>query len=252
MKNLQVSLQRVPVPTTASNWDISNFPENIIRLPDGFASERLENFLPCWGCRQAVLLDLPTGRGKTTFICENLVDFAHKKGRKILILSNRVSLDVAIKKELAKKFRSYQDCPPSALHDFEEFGNVVVKTYQSMSVRLNDHSFCEKFSYIVCDEAHFFTSDSTFNGESDIVLQKIPLAFSHAMRLYLSATPAVVIPYIMKAEFDALPLHLRHEFYCCNKTQEIGFAKNFLPLVYRMNADFSHIDLHFTRMIRLR
>lgn len=242
-KKLKVRLD-THVKTSVSQWEPDIYKDNFTALPYGFASEVLKDVYPTWTPQQAIILNLPTGRGKTTFTINNLVDFAKKRRIKILFASNRISLDASIKGALADKMHLYDGCTPKGLHDISEFKHVYVMTYHSLLANLFDKNFFKDFDYVVLDECHFFTSDATFSKQTDVILQKIPVCFSHAVRVYLSATPDVVMPYIFNAEFEALCPQIKDSFFNCEPL-DMELAKQYLPLVYTMKADFSHIDLQF-------
>lgn len=57
-----------------------------------------------------------------------------------------------------------------------------------------------KYIYVICDEAHFFTSDALFNPDTKNILSAIVQVFQDAVRVYMSATPYECLKYIINAE----------------------------------------------------
>ena len=72
---------------------------------------------------------------------------------------------------------------------------------------MNDPNFVPsidiiKFKYIICDECHFFTSDASFNRETNKILKEIVSQGQNAVRVYMSATPKVALEAILREEFE--------------------------------------------------
>ena len=78
-------------------------------------------------------------------------------------------------------------------------------TYQSVQGFLNDPNakgWMRNCAYLVCDECHFFAVDALFNFFAGSVLRNLVCKFSHAVRIYMTATPYDVQRCIAAAERD--------------------------------------------------
>lgn len=192
-----------------------------------FGEERyLSNFISKedineWDASRPVFISAPTGAGKSHFILHELLEHVVKENwfygeiSKILILSNRIALNRQLKLAVAELIRYYisdkeqQDLLEEMLkmppEEFDQclfdFGMITVCSYHRME---KDASSLKWYSHIVCDECHFFTSDSMFNEYTGRVMKRIVHEGQNAIRIYMSATPEVVFEPILRAEYCRL------------------------------------------------
>lgn len=133
-----------------------------------------------WNIGDKILINAPTGSGKTHFIINNLYKYAKFEKEKILFLTNRIILKKQIKKDINKK------------------NNIKVLSYQQLTKILKRVNFnIAIYKYVIVDECHFFFSDSYFNIETDITLEYLT-NLKNNITLYLSATCEVFKNYIQK------------------------------------------------------
>ena len=92
-----------------------------------------------------------------------------------------------------------------------------------------------RYIYIICDEAHFFTSDAMFNPHTSKILEAIVRLFQDAVRVYMSATPYECLEYIIKYERE---YHSRLNF---NRPQEKD--KSIPMAFYHFQRDYSYLDV---------
>lgn len=198
------------------------------RLNDeGYVSDRItEKDLSTWTPRIPVIISTPTGSGKNTFIQTTLLKYAvsnRVKGEndRILILSNRIALSRQSKRRFAEKVVEYTGnygCLErlDTLYTAEgsdklcfNFGPVTVCSYHQLWERkLFEH---HHYKYVVCDECHFFTNDSTFNPNTDAILQYIINECQSSIRIYMSATIDTVIEPIIRGEYSLIEQAVRRE-----------------------------------------
>ena len=187
------------------------FANNIQHLSDFITSKDISS----WNSETPVIISAQTGIGKTHFVLENLLRQAlSTKNEKdvMLILVNRVALSRQTKIELAGTLKSLvgddqyehamkEDYTTKGIDElFIDFGAVTLCTYhQCYKKQLLQR---KRFKYIICDECHFFTSDATFNTETDLMLEDIVKNGSNSVRIYMSATPEVALEPIIKFEYD--------------------------------------------------
>lgn len=158
-----------------------------------------------WEPRQAVYISAQTGNGKNHFIENGLLKYVrelnhkYKTQHKILILSNRIALRLQVKDRLEKGV--VED--DQIYYSYKEYADVM--SYQSLlkkSERLKDvqNSKNSNYIFVICDEAHFFTSDAMFNPDTEKILEAIINIFAEAIRVYMTATPDDCIKYIQAKE----------------------------------------------------
>ena len=268
MKKIKVSVVKT-VPNIVNAW--KNVLLQIIFLPFGFAKNVLQSVFLFWHKYRAIILNLPTGRGKTTFIVDCILNYAISHNMRVLIVSNRISLDTAIKKQISKILGLYEDYPDNLLRKTDDFGLVTITTYQKLPTYLKNKDFCKSISYAVFDEAHYFTSDASFSELTEWVLKKIPEKFSEAVRIYMSATINEVSPYICQAECNQKAIERWHLRFNTDKffkdwliriknpairerypeiTQMLAEDSVYAPYyptpkIYKMKADYSNVQLKF-------
>lgn len=160
-----------------------------------------------WEPSQPVFISAQTGQGKNYFIENALIPYVkrlnikNRTNQKVLILSNRLALKCQIKKRLDGN--DDPDNEEGQIYPYKEFADVM--TYQSLLEQMRhlekvQANGVSKYIYIICDEAHFFTSDAMFNPHTHKILSAIVKLFSNAIRVYMSATPYECLEYIIKYE----------------------------------------------------
>ena len=240
----------------------------IRKLDDGFITNALGDKINLFNKYRAVIISTPPGSGKTTYCEETVVNFAvtARKG-KVIIVSNRIAQDIAIKQRIAKKFNIYKDFNDAAIHQMTDFGNIIFLTYQQLKKRIRNKVIDDKgVAFIIFDEAHYFTSDATFSKDNGWLLSQIPKIYCDTVRIYITATVKDVLPYICLSECNPFAISrwknrwLQDDYY--NKIYQ-GIAKlsdeekrqlvldeQFAynvpaPILYEQTSDYSHIKLNF-------
>ena len=127
-----------------------------------------------------VVLDCPTGMGKTTLINELVATVAGKQNGKVLFLSSRTALT------------------EQQLKNLKNLGvnNMEVKTYQWLEnlIKQNKTDTINKFyDFIVADECHYFTNDATFNDNTAISYKWIE---AQPTVIYMSATGETIFKFM--------------------------------------------------------
>lgn len=161
---------------------------------DQTIAEVMEKNLCEFTPRDPILIDAQTGSGKTTAIYKIIIPYALENNKNVMLLCNRVALSIQQKKEIME----ITDSPLKGLltekgiREQTVFGNIGVLTYHRLSTFLKDEKnkkWCENLAFVISDEAHFFVSDAFFNSSCNFILKQFVQHFSHAVRIYLSATP---------------------------------------------------------------
>lgn len=188
-----------------------------------------------WEPSQPVFISAQTGQGKNYFIEKTLIPYVrklnlkHQTEQKVLILSNRRALKAQIKNRL----NGYYDLDKEEeIYSYNEYADVM--TYQGLLLykkKLEEKQKYAKSRYIfvICDEAHFFTSDAMFNPHTQKILQTIIQVFKEAVRVYMSATPYECLEYIINHERKYYkPLHRN---------------KGNMMVFYHFKRDYSYLDV---------
>lgn len=207
-------------------------------------SEFLVDELPKWNTSEPVLIEAPTGSGKTTFVYETLIPDALKNHKNILLVSNRIALNLQQKKDILKKFypkelRLYTDV---GLQEKDDYGAIHIVSYQSLISHLKNPEFQDwirNIKYAVFDEAHFFSSDSYFNSATYLILKTLLQKLSHVIRIYMTATSWDILWLLSFAEGE-IP-SCAHYFINGEKVKN----KNRCCKYYYKKADYQKYQLHF-------
>ena len=181
-----------------------------------------------WRNTQPVFISAQTGTGKNTFIELELIqtvydmNYERKKtwnyepvyDEKILILSNRIALRKQIN---------------------ERLGKIVGETAEVFSYQgLYDNELhWDEYSYVICDECHFFTSDAMFNPHTDLILDKLIRKLHKAVRIYMTSTFGTCMQYIMDKERE----------YTHNIGEEFRIIPDFL--YYKFTRDYSYLNTKY-------
>lgn len=152
-----------------------------------------------WNKGEVITISAPTGKGKSHFIKNNVYLVAAERGQKILFLVHRKRCKQQFYDELKRD---------------RKLDTIDVVTYQTIE-HIKDFDFNE-YEYIVCDEFHYFTSDSEFNYKTDISLEKI-LGQTNKVRIFMSATGNLMYKYIKNRRgIDTLYYYIDDDFSWMN------------------------------------
>lgn len=182
-----------------------------------YVSDEISNHdVSLWTPEVPVVISAPTGSGKNSFIQTTLLKHAlvrraEGESDRILILSNRIALSRQNKHKFAERVVEYTGeygCLErlDSLYTAEgsdklcfNFGPVTVCSYHQLWEKQLFHR--HHYKYVVCDECHFFTNDSTFNPNTDAILRYIVEECQSSIRIYMSATIDTVIDPIIREEY---------------------------------------------------
>lgn len=204
-----------------------------------------------WEPSQPVFISAQTGQGKNFFIERTLIPYVedlngeNNTEQRVLILSNRLALREQIKHRLANGDDAEIEYDPEedmkTYHPYGPYADVI--TYQSLLRRAKDLDWVReqkyahsRYIYVICDEAHFFTSDAMFNPHTAKILSTIVELFQDAIRVYMSATPYECLEYIIKEEDD-----YKREYLNWGKPQHKGTTAQMV--FYHFKRDYSYLDV---------
>ena len=143
-----------------------------------------------WEIGQKILLSAPMGSGKSYFIYNYLI----KDDKKVLILSNRSLLRQQYETYLANSNNT----------------NVELYTYQKLENTLKQNGTIEHFDYIICDEAHYFITDS-WNSTTDLSFRYVNDC-KDSIVLFMSATGSEVFDLFALADIETTNYFIQADY----------------------------------------
>lgn len=183
-----------------------------------------ENVPDRWEPKQPVFLSAQTGQGKNYFIENFLIpyledlNYKNKTKFRILIISNRLALKRQSEKHIRGQDNAEDD--EKRIYSYKDVADVV--TYQGLLRRKKDLERVQKkkrsgYLFVICDEAHFFTSDAMFNPYTQEILSSIVVLFKKAIRIYMTATPYECLQYICEhEEYPPVFYHFQRDYSYMN------------------------------------
>mgnify|MGYP000182309283 FL=1 len=167
------------------------FERALPALPEDicYVSQAIGDVIQSWGVGRYVI-DAGTGAGKTTAIIDllkkNMTSYPRfnvEDRKRILYLCNRKTLweqivQAILADGVERDFRD-TDLVRLAMIECLSFEFVEVQTYQKLQKDYQENPektlehIRNSYTYIVCDEAHFFVNDAKFNHKTNLAYQCI-------------------------------------------------------------------------------
>lgn len=200
-----------------------------------------------WSFNDLILINAPTGSGKTTFILHTLLPYVASKNEKILYLVNRKILKKQIGKELDDEveYELYKKYNRKI-----EVGDCIdVETYQSIEEKIKNYKGknleelkkeYKEYTYVVYDECHYFAVDSTYNTYTQLSLEFLADCFFTKPQIYISATMDCIRERIVQTSFE---LHNRQEYDNSRwmEVYEYAIEKDYGYVYINTFNDMSHL-----------
>ncbi len=166
--------------------------EKNIKAPE-YISDKIGEEYMNWEDRNIIFITAPTGSGKSYFILHIFLKWIVRNNLKMLYLVNRKILKEQLEEELHGEVED---------EIYQEFGiekglrnHITITTYQNIENGLKGKKYLEAnyfiqgFQCVVCDECHYFYSDSNFNTNTEISYLFLRKVFNNRIQIYISATP---------------------------------------------------------------
>lgn len=153
-----------------------------------------------WKKGDIIFINGGTGTGKSYFILHNYLKWVIKNKWKLLYLVNRKILKKQLEEEITNVFQS--ELAEQGIKIVDIFQYIKIETYQSIENGLrsfraiNTMMYLDQFDCVVCDECHYFYTDSNFNTGTEISYVAIKEIFAKKIRIYISATIGRIEEYI--------------------------------------------------------
>lgn len=202
-ENFFKSIYNFPYPALQQYAELQ--PPTVM-LDGPYIGEQLDEEWKRWTPKRAVILNGPTGCGKTQFvlsICRRLRNTRNAiQPQRILIVANRRPLLCTYRNEVAVITGEDELHTKKGIAQKEDFdNNIYVVSYQSLPRFLNENQGIN-FRFVFFDEIQFLLQDSTFSGSPWEIYGLIFKRFKNSVRVYMSATIDKVLPYILQAELN--------------------------------------------------
>lgn len=152
-----------------------------------------------WKKGDVVRVQAQTGTGKTLMITGNdkvkgMID-RMEDYEELIYICNRIELKRQIKLDLLKKYNLEIPTTIEELDNKKKIKNITITSYHAIAYRelekiYNDKDYSlDKYSYIVCDECHFFTADGDFNNKTRLAYKSlVKTRHRNAIKIFISAT----------------------------------------------------------------
>lgn len=205
-----------------------------------YITDVIGNEYETWGQGDIVFITSPTGSGKSTFIFEIYLKWCIENKFKILYLVNRKILKLQLEELKNSLYSKY-----NKLFLGINLSNYIdIKTYQWLENEIIykrvDLAKMRAYSAVICDEAHYFMTDSTYNTNTFLSLDFIQKVFSDKIQIFLSATSFEIKEYITRDQvFDTYKYYANKNVkYRCKLKGKKEFIKE-----YSIAADYSWLDI---------
>ncbi len=199
-----------------------------------------------WDARNPIMLEAPTGMGKSSLVFHELIPRAQAAGKNVLLISNRVAISTQQKLILMELTQSPLSgmLTEKGIRATEQFGNVCVISYHKLPAFLNNpenSDWIHNIMYAVADECHYLVADSNFNSDCNYHLTLMTSKLQMAIRVYMTATSWDVLQPLAEAE------EMNNRDFPARLT---GALKGYYPeprcfLRYEFPTSYDHIDLKF-------
>lgn len=228
-----------------------------------YISDKIGEEYKKWKEYDTIFITAPTGKGKSYFILHDLLEYVIKsfrenpklingnyKPKKILYLVNRKILQQQIEEEKRKIEYSLRD--KLNLRDISDF--IEVMTYQKIEEELKNqysqesgilsHLMYEHYKYIIYDECHYFSVDSTYNTFTELSYDFLRNTYFGRVQIFLSATMDN-IKNILENRKEVIVPGLHSKAYGLQVLEMRNIKSS--PYEYLVEADYSNVNIRIIK-----
>lgn len=234
---------------------------HVVPIDCKFVSDGLAPFFKKWHYKNPVFISAQTGSGKNTFILHSLLPYAKKEGKSILMICNRIALNIQQKRLILKAQNLQEVSSDDDLEAMEKLGIVTFWNYQKVLAYIPPCDISVStpyyFDYIIFDEAHYFISDALFNPFTGQALDRLLHAFPRSVHIFMSATPSDTLAplfsmesyyYSLKQTNPTIPVN----FYCgSDNTLQVGEVLTVYDFIRNYNGFSFTFFSEYHQIVRL-
>lgn len=204
-----------------------------------YISDKIGEDYKQWRPNSVIYIKSPTGSGKTSFIFDVLLKYAISENRKILYLVNREVL----RKQLCQKINNIDLCRQAELAtSIKDYIDIV--TYQHIeNAMYNNINIYKEYYYIICDEAHYFLSDSLFNSRTQVSYEFIAQYLYRNTVIFMSATIERFEKVLNNVEDNRRSKNSIKEFYPGQKSRQL------IGKTYEGDKDYTYVKATYFRAV---
>lgn len=233
IENLQTNSYRI-------YEDLSD--ENI-RVYEEFKKQYISNLLIKEKVREwpenGYVIISQTGTGKSTWVTKTIGEILIEHQTRGLLITPRVALTMQYKLELAKLYcpELLEELTEKGLHRRHEYGVFDVYSFQELiTISKECNVMGKRYEFVVLDEVHAFVGDAAFNPFTETIFRFLLMRVgAKAKRIYLTATPDIILTEIAEIEEEITPVPVPLK-------TTLGFNKSGIRLtVFRFERDYRYI-----------
>ena len=245
VREMLITPSKSVLPTDMSIFRLTKGCKSKYRYVSDVLTMKIWQF---WQPGEQVFISAGTGRGKNTFIKNELLK--HCGNQKVVIFENRQSLMqqqiIDIISEIDPEALKYDDISKDNMVIFGAYKNIMIISYQCAALKCMLKNsrflhFCSQARYMVLDEAHYILDDTGFNkGISPFVQTFLGNSFPNATKIFMSGTMEEIYEYVqMISKFSKEPVDIiENKEYL--KSGNLNSPYNVIK-VYDKNAKFNYV-----------
>lgn len=165
--------------------------EFLEQIPKRYIADEIGEEYMKWEPGDIIFIKAPTGSGKSYFILHIFLKWVVQNGVRLLYLVNRRVLQEQLQEELDKDV--YAEMFNYFRKPIDLRQHIQIRTYQNLESEIkrdiiSTAQMLSPYNYVVCDECHYFYSDSNFNTNTELSFDCIRYEFDSKVQIYMSAT----------------------------------------------------------------
>ena len=218
--------------------------EEHIRVYDEFAKQFISEILTkarvkAWKIQGYVVI-AQTGTGKSTWVTRTIGEILLEHHSSALLITPRVALTLQYKREIAQLYcpNLLEELTEQGLHKRNAYGPFNVYSLQEFVSSVKEQTVMKKtYEFVILDEVHAFVGDAAFNPVTEKIFHfLLENVGKTAKRVYLTATPEIILDEIARAEEKITPEFIpQYDF--------LGWPKVSIRLtIFRFKRDYGYVQ----------
>lgn len=222
----------------------NDFTNEHVRVYNAFAKQYISNMFPKdkvkkW-TNDGYVIIAQTGTGKSTWVTRTIAEMLLEDRATGLLITPRVALTMQYKRELAKLYcpELLEELTEQGIHKQHEYGPFDVYSLQEFLSAAKVRAIKSKrYEFVILDEVHAFVGDAAFNPFTEKIFRLLlQEAGRQAKRVYLTATPEIILDEIAQVEEEITP-----EFI--PRYDSLGWPKpNIRLTIFRFARDYGYVQ----------